>query len=328
MPESGDVVNLDENCFADSQVKMIFCYTMEQYLSAEMQLEQASGADDMEVKLLSKSREGYYYAENKDGGDAVLITAPQDAESYDGTLTAMDGSAVTITSIGDGAFANCQSLKWVTLPESVDTIGYQAFVNCSGLQGVLIDTKERIIIGNRAWDGCGALRFVASNAMEGIMQDDYNPDISDSNANALSSSRYFFVPTNAEGYASNGIQFTEESGVAGFSLESIGERGKMLYGLDSDGEPWLALRAGTEVDDQVQLPAQTQEIYKYAMADTKSPSGSYTLNLDEVTGLWALDGGAFMDSDISGDIYLDTHIYIGDESFCRLCRYSKFFCLS
>lgn len=282
----------------------------------------------MEVKLLSKSRKGYYYAENKDGGDAVLITAPQDAESYDGTLTAMDGSAVTITSIGDGAFANCQSLKWVTLPESVDTIGYQAFVNCSGLQGVLIDTKERIVIGNRAWDGCGALRFVVSNAMEGIMQDDYNPDISDSNANALSSSRYFFVPTNAEGYASNGIQFTEESGVAGFSLESIGERGKMLYGLDSDGEPWLALRAGTEVDDQVQLPAQTQEIYKYAMADTKSPSGSYTLNLDEVTGLWALDGGAFMDSDISGDIYLDTHIYIGDESFCRLCRYSKFFCLS
>ena len=153
----------------------------------------------MEVKLLSKSREGYYYAENKDGGDAVLITAPQDAESYDGTLTAMDGSAVTITSIGDGAFANCQSLKWVTLPESVDTIGYQAFVNCSGLQGVLIDTKERIVIGNRAWDGCGALRFVVSNAMEGIMQDDYNPDISDSNANALSSSRYFFVPTNAEG---------------------------------------------------------------------------------------------------------------------------------
>lgn len=63
----------------------------------------------------------------------------------------------------------------------------------------------------------------------------------------------------------------------------------------------------------MQLPAQTQEIYKYAMADTKSPSGSYTLNLDEVTGLWALDGGAFMDSDISGDIYLDTHIYIGDE---------------
>ena len=102
----------------------------------------------------------------------------------------------------------------------------------------------------------------------------------------------------------------------------------MLYGLDSDGEPWLALRAGTEVDDQVHLPAQTQEIYKYAMADTKSSSGSYTLNLDEVTGLWALNGGAFMDSDISGDIYLDTHIYIGDESFCRLCRYSKFFCLS
>ena len=96
----------------------------------------------MEVKLLSKSREGYYYAENKDGGDAVLITAPQDAESYDGTLTAMDGSAVTITSIGDGAFANCQSLKWVTLPESVDTIGYQAFVNCSGLQSVLSSATE------------------------------------------------------------------------------------------------------------------------------------------------------------------------------------------
>ena len=160
----------------------------------------------MEVKLLSKSREGYYYAENKDGGDAVLITAPQDAESYDGTLTAMDGSAVTITSIGDGAFANCQSLKWVTLPESVDTIGYQAFVNCSGLQGVLIDTKERIVIGNRAWDGCGALRFVVSNAMEGIMQDDYNPDISDSNANALSSMRKATHPMVFNSQRNQGLQ--------------------------------------------------------------------------------------------------------------------------
>lgn len=80
----------------------------------------------------------------------------------------------------------------------------------------MIDTKERIVIGNRAWDGCGALRFVVSNAMEGIMQDDYNPDISDSNANALSSSRYFFVPTNAEGYASMVFNSQRNQGLQDF----------------------------------------------------------------------------------------------------------------
>ena len=315
MPENGDTVTLEDNCFEDSQVKTILCYSMEQYLSVEMQLVQAGGLDDLEVKLLSESKEGDYYAADADGENAVLIKASPDTENYDGTLTAQDGSAVTITSIGDEAFADCQSLEWATLPESVDTIGYQAFVNCSQLQGVLIDTKERITIGNKAWDGCDALRFVASNAMEGIMLDDYNPEISDPHSSAMSPVHYFFVPTNADGYASNGIQFTEESGVAGYTIESIGEHGKMLYGLDSDGEPWLALRAGTEVDDQVQLPAPTQEIYKYAMADTKSPSGSYTLNLDETSSLWAFDGGAFYNSELSGDITLDTHIYIGDEAF-------------
>lgn len=324
MPENGDTVTFEENCFADSQVKTILCYSMEQYLSAEMQLEQAGGSDDLEVKLLSESREGDYYAADADGENAILIKASQDTENYDGTLTALDGSTVTVTSIGDEAFANCQSLEWVILPESVDTIGYQAFVNCSQLQGVLINAKESITIGNRAWDGCDSLRFIASNAMEGIMLDDYNPEISDRHSSSLSPVHYFFVPTNADGYASNGVQFTEESGVAGYTIESIGECGKMLYGLDSDGEPWLALRAGTEVDDQVQLPAPTQEIYTYAMADTKSPSGTYTLNLDETSNLWAFDGGAFEDSDLGGDIDLDTHIYIGDEAFLGCAGITSF----
>lgn len=315
MPRNGERVTLEANCFADSQVKTILCYTMEQYLYEEMQLAQAGAAGDVEVKLLEESQEGYYYATDSNGENAVLIAVPDEIESYDGTVTASDGSAITINAIGDEAFANCQNLKWVMLPESVDTIGYQAFADCSQLQGILIDAKESITIGNKAWDGCTALRFVASNAVNGIMQDDYDPDVSDAYSSELMQNHYFFVPTNAEGYSSNAIHFLESAGVAGFSIRSTGERGRMLYGLDSDGTPWLAIRSGTEVDDQVQLPTTTREIYRYAMADTRAPSGSYTLNQDMLPELRALDGGTFKNSDICGDITLGTDNYIGEECF-------------
>ena len=87
--------------------------------------------------------------------------------SFTGVVTATDGSAVDVNQIGSGAFANHTELKWVYLPESVTTIGYEAFRDCTALEGVLIDTRNRSPFWKKAFTGCEALRFLASNAMDG-----------------------------------------------------------------------------------------------------------------------------------------------------------------
>ena len=65
----------------------------------------------------------------------------------------------SVTSIGEGAFRNCDSLTSVTIPNSVTSIGYGAFWNCSGLTSVTIPNSVTSI-GNRAFDGCSGLSSV------------------------------------------------------------------------------------------------------------------------------------------------------------------------
>ena len=92
-------------------------------------------------------------------------------------------------------------------------------------------------------------------------------------------------------------------GVAEYSVESIGGNGKMLYGKSSSGNPWLALRAGKTVDEQVILPASTKEIIACAMYQTHSESGSYTINWDDLWLMVAVDDYAFYDSGLSGEVH-------------------------
>jgi len=44
----------------------------------------------------------------------------------------------SVTSIGDGAFIKCSSIKSVTIPDSVTTIGEYAFYNCTALSEIVI----------------------------------------------------------------------------------------------------------------------------------------------------------------------------------------------
>ena len=50
-----------------------------------------------------------------------------------------------VTTIDDGAFAWCTSLKSVTIPSSVTTIGGSAFVGCSSLTSVTIPSSVTTI---------------------------------------------------------------------------------------------------------------------------------------------------------------------------------------
>ena len=301
LPKDGKTLHLEEGSLKGSNVTDIWCYSQKQYDTVKQELN-ASGTDkDVSVELLQKSAEGYYYRVSDAG--VTLMDVPADLNSFDGTMTAEDGTTIAIDAIAAQAFADCQGLEWVTLPESIKKIGYRAFEDCTGLQGILINSTDTITIGNEAFSGCDSLRFVASNALEGIMEDDYVPLISD-RYSINTGLHYFYIPTDYTGYFNGCLSFTEASGVAAYGLADIGGDAKMLYGLDEYGSPWIGLRSGGEVADQVTLPESTTELFSYALSDTKSPSGSYSVNWDDMWGLHWLDTGVFRNSDLGGSITL------------------------
>ena len=72
---------------------------------------------------------------------------------------AFDGTTYSVTSIGDGAFANHSGLTSVTIPNSVTSIGNYAFFNCSGLTSVTIPNSVTTI-GEFAFYGCSKITSV------------------------------------------------------------------------------------------------------------------------------------------------------------------------
>lgn len=313
LPKNGTTLHLEDGCLNDSDVTAIWCYSKKQYDTVKEELADSGTDKDVSVELLQKSAEGYYYRISDAG--IMLMSVPENLTSFDGTMTAEDGTSLEINAIAEQAFSDCQDLEWVTLPESIKKIGYKAFEDCIGLQGILINSTDTITIGNEAFCGCDSLRFVASNAMEGIMEDDYAPLISDSYS-INTGLYYFYTPTDSTGYFDGHLSFTAASGVASYGLVDIGGDARMLYGLDSNGSPWIGLRSGGEVSDQVTLPESTTELFHYALADTKSPSGSYSVNWDDMLGLHWLDPGAFRNSDLGGSITLSgTFFYLDNDAF-------------
>ena len=64
-----------------------------------------------------------------------------------------------VTSIGEGAFCDCSSLKTVSIPSSVTTIDHYAFCRCRSLLSVSIPNSV-IIIGDVAFSDCSALKSI------------------------------------------------------------------------------------------------------------------------------------------------------------------------
>lgn len=313
-------IRLEKDCFNGSSINKILCCTQEQYESIMDQLQtvETGATEEIEVKLIGTFNGYRYQKETKDGKDSViLISAPDDIESFDGTIPTADGEKITVTEISANAFANHRELKWAILPEEVTVIGYQAFKNCTSLEGVLIDTKDTIVLGDKSLDGCTSLRFVASNAQHAIRMNEYNPVITDDRSNSV-----FYVPTISDGYSYNQICFTEVSGVKGYQVVDIGETGKMLYGVDEKG-PWLALRSGTEVDAKVTIPTTTREFYNYAMSGTYSKSGTYSItNLPQIHNI-VYDLSVFEYSQLGGEITLNKPAYISSGLFQNCISLTK-----
>ena len=66
----------------------------------------------------------------------------------------------SVTSIGDGAFADCSGLTSVTIPNSVTSIGSWTFYGCSGLTSVTFNAEKCTEMGSNSspvFNGCKSL---------------------------------------------------------------------------------------------------------------------------------------------------------------------------
>ena len=70
------------------------------------------------------------------------------------STVAYEGSTYSVTSIGEGAFYDCDGLTSVTIPNSVTSIGRSAFSLCSGLTSVEIPNSVTTIGESAFYYGC------------------------------------------------------------------------------------------------------------------------------------------------------------------------------
>lgn len=173
---------------------------------------------------------------------------------------------------------------------------------------MFIGATDEILIETEAFADCTGLCFAASNAMYGDVRD---WDFSAATANG---NRTLYCPTNAEEYTGNWVSFTEASNVIYYAMVDCGGT-KVLYGC-ADNRPWLVLRSGTDVTDQINLDPETIEIFSDAMQDAKATSDTgFTVNWEQLTKLSYIDSSAFEKSDLGVNVVLPKSMSVDTAAF-------------
>ena len=305
LPQNGEVITFEDGCFNGTDtLQTIGCYSKAQYDAAK-----AAAPEGVEVILMGESQNGYTFMRN--GDEVLLLGVPDGLTTFDGTIPLEDGTTLAVTTIGDGVFKDYADLVWVDLSKSTTAIGYQAFQNCYNLQGVIINAPDTITISEDAFDGCNSLRFIASNAAYGDVED-WDLALTPTEDRDV---HFLYCPTGATGYNSNWTYFTADSDIARYELLQCGGT-RVLYGVDAESRPTLALRAGSTVDGAVDLPDSTSIIYKFAFQNTREASGGYfAVNWQDLYALFQVSNYAFSTSAVGGDITLPLDIHLMDYAF-------------
>lgn len=313
LPQNGSLVEVDSELFEKSNVDHVFCYSKQQYDAVKKQ-----ATEDVTVSLLMQTKDGFTYF--LDGDGAVLTQAPADLTEFNGDEL---GADLPITAIGDRAFTQCANLVWVTIPETVTSIGVQAFENCTAMQGVLIAGTGSMTIGSDAFENCPEMRFLASNAMEMNLLDDYVPTVNSSYGGTVYS--YLFAPTGGTGYPEVWGAFDPVMNVDTYVMERVGDS-RILYGCDlpekegdfAEGE-WIVIRAGKTLPEKVELTSECYWINIGAFAETQGETDAgFTINWNDIVPeggeYWMiLMNDAFWNSALAGEAAFPRGVMFYDE---------------
>lgn len=312
-----NAVVLEKNAFANSRVDTVLCRTEAQAEKINQQLADWSLSEAIHAIALQTSKEGNTYYIN--GNEGVLLYGGSNTTEYSGLETAQNGETVKITEIADGAFENNQSLQWAMLEQNVAKIGARAFYNCAALEGVFIQTEDSITIGDQAFDKCPSLYFVASNAKKGDVGD-YVIDICNKSSGGINLTQLFVTnQCEKDSYSEQWLYFDGSIGHT-LAVYDIGST-KMLYALDADGIPDIAIRSGKTLTGKITLPEETLELYSQAMFGTE---GAYTLNWDTLPRLQYIDDYVFADTGLEGSVTTGA-ISFGKHAFCA-CNITDLTC--
>ena len=106
--------------------------------------------------------DGINYRLDKDNQTAEVIKRGEGIyNDYKGEIiipetVVLNGGNYRVTSIGKEAFAFCDPLTSITIPDSVKRIGWKAFLDCESLEEIIIGNSVKGI-GRCAFDGCDSL---------------------------------------------------------------------------------------------------------------------------------------------------------------------------
>ncbi|MBE6548387.1 MAG: leucine-rich repeat domain-containing protein, partial [Ruminococcaceae bacterium] len=101
-----------------------------------------------------KISEGLEFTSNGDG--TCYVSGIGDCTDTDIVIPLTSPEGWTVTSIGDYAFRDCDSLASIEIPDSVTSIGDDAFSGCSSLTSVVIGDSVTSI-GDYAFRNCSSL---------------------------------------------------------------------------------------------------------------------------------------------------------------------------
>ena len=290
-------IELQGDSFAGSRIKNILCANEEQAAAMKQQLKSLGLQDTVQALEAQNSAEGYWY--QKVNGTVTLLSAPKDIVFFDGTITLSDGASLQLDAIGDGAFEGCEQLRVAVLPESVKKIGSRAFANCKSLEILLIQSKDTITFGEDCLKGCDNLRIVASNAHSGVMENGYDPIVTDETTGYY----YMYAPQGCEGYTNHWTS-TKYLYMQSYALQKLGDTGYAVYGCSDTHGSWALLRTTKTLDPQFTLPQGTAAILQGAMAYADSAQGGFAIqNLGSLQDI-ILENYAFAGSGLQGAVQL------------------------